>query len=188
MKILCEVSVKHVHLSEKDFKALFGENAVCERVRDLSQPGQYLSCQKVDLVGPKRAITGVSVLGPTRSQTQVELSRSDCFVLGLKDVPVRESGKLHGTPGITIRAGENEVVLSEGVIVMQRHVHMDTKTAGDNGFVDKQIVSLRVGGDRGGVLHNTIVRVNKDYAPAAHLDSDEGNALNACGQEVEIIV
>ena len=186
MKILCEISVRHVHLSEGDLKALFGADANLAVVRELSQPGQYLSDKKVDLVGPKRVIEGVAVLGPLRKQSQVEISRSDCFVLGAKDVPLRQSGDVSGTPGIVLRAGEREVALSEGLIVAKRHVHLDPKTAELNGFSDGQIVKLKIGGERGGVLAETVVRVHESFAPAVHLDSDEGNALGV-SVEVEII-
>jgi putative phosphotransacetylase len=174
-----------VHLSAEDYRTLFGD-AEFTNVRELSQPGQFLSDKKVDIVGPKRTIEGVSVLGPARPQSQVEISRSDCFALGLRDVPVRQSGDLKGTPGITLRVGDKQVVLSEGVIVMMRHVHLDTRTAAENGFVDKQIVSIKIGGARGGILAETIVRVHDSFGPAVHLDSDEGNAMGV-GNEVEII-
>ena len=188
MRILCEVSVRHVHLSETDLKTLFGKDATLEIVKTISQPGQYLSDKKVDLVGPKRTIERVSVLGPTRPETQVEISRSDCFTLGMKDVPVRGSGDLKGTPGMTIRAGDKAVELGHGVIVIQRHVHIDPETATKHGFTDGQVVSLKIEGERGGVLAGVTVRTGKGHFNAVHLDSDEGNALGAkCGGEAEII-
>jgi len=185
MKVLCEISVRHVHLSENDFVALYGKGAKLDVVRDLSQPGQFLSAQKVDLVGPKRVIEGVSILGPFREQSQVEISRTDCFTLGIKDVCVRQSGKLDGTPGVTLRHGDKTVALSSGVIIAQRHVHIDPKTAEQHGFTDNEIVDLVFDGERGGVLHNAVLRVHKNFANSAHVDSDEGNAL-ACGNLVEI--
>jgi len=186
MKILCEVSVRHVHLSEADLKALFGEDATLEVVKTISQPGQYLSDKKVDLVGPKRTIERVSVLGPTRPETQVEISRSDCFTLGMKDIPIRGSGDLKGTPGMMIRAGDKTVDLKSGVIIIQRHVHIDPESAAKHGFTDGQVVSLKIEGERGGILANVTVRTGKGHFNAVHLDSDEGNALG-CGCEVEII-
>jgi putative phosphotransacetylase len=186
MKILCEVSVRHVHLSEEHLKALFGETAKLEVVKTISQPGQYLSDKKVDLIGPKRTIERVSVLGPTRPDTQVEISRSDCFTLGMKDVLVRGSGDLKGTCGMTIRAGDKTVELDKGVIVIQRHVHIDPETAAKHGFTDGQIVSLKIEGERGGILAGVTVRTGKGHFNAVHLDSDEGNALGA-GNEAIII-
>jgi len=180
MKILCEVSVRHIHLSEADLKTLFGKDAKLEVVRKISQPGQFLSDKRVDLVGPKRTIENVSVLGPIRPDTQVEVSRTDCFTLGLKDVPVRLSGDVKGTPGIIIRAGDKTLDLKSGVIVSQRHVHIDQATAQKNGFVNGQVVSVKVESDRGGTLEGVIVRTGPSHANAIHLDSDEGNALAAC--------
>ena len=187
MKILCEVSVRHVHLSVKDVEALFGKGAKLEFVRGLSQPNQFVAAQKVDIVGPKRTIEGVAVLGPARSETQVEISRTDCFTLGIKEVPVRQSGLLDGTPGITLKSGDKSIMLEKGVIVMQRHVHLDPASAKKNGLKDGQLVDLVIAGDRGGVLSNTVVRISESYAPAVHIDSDEGNAM-ASSNEVIIRV
>lgn len=188
MKILCEVSVRHIHLSEADLKALFGKDAELVVVKAISQPGQFLSDKKVDLIGPKRTIERVSVLGPTRPETQVEISRSDCFTLGMKDVPVRGSGDLKGTPGMAIRAGDKTVELGHGVIVIQRHVHIDPETATKHGFKDGEVVELKIDGERGGILAGVTVRTGKGHFNAVHLDSDEGNALGAiCGGEAEII-
>jgi putative phosphotransacetylase len=186
MKILCEVSVRHAHLSEADLKALFGKDATLEVVKIISQPGQYLSDKKIDLIGPKRTIERVSVLGPTRPETQVEISTSDCFTLGLKDIPVRGSGDLKGTPGMKIRAGDKTLDLEKGVIIIQRHVHIDPETAEKHGFKDGDVVSLKIEGERGGVLSGVTVRTGKGHFNAVHLDSDEGNALGV-GCEAEII-
>jgi len=185
MKVLCEISVRHVHLSQKDLELLFGKNAKLEPVRPLSQPGQYLAAQKIDIVGPKRTMESVAILGPVRAETQVEIARTDCYTLGVKNVPVRLSSDLAGTPGITLKNGDKTVQLEKGLIVMQRHVHMHTSTAEKHGFKDKQLVDLVFAGPRGGVLSNAIVRVDKNAADAVHLDSDEGNALES-GAEVVI--
>jgi len=187
MKILCEVSVRHVHLSEADLKALFGKDAELGVVRTISQPGQFLSDKRVDLVGPKRTITGVSVLGPLRKATQVEVSRTDCFTLGMKDVPVRGSGDLDGTPGMVLQAGDKSIELESGVIVIQRHVHITPSDATKYGFVDGQIVQVKVEGERGGILAGVVVRTGEGHLNAVHLDSDEGNALGIACSEVEII-
>jgi len=186
MKILCEVSVRHVHLSETHLKELFGKDATLGVVKTISQPGQYLSDKKIDLMGPKRTIERVSVLGPTRPDTQVEISKSDCFTLGLKDIPIRGSGDLKGTPGMTIRAGDKTVDLDKGVIVIQRHVHIDPETASKHGFSDGEVVSLKIDSERGGILSGVVVRTGKGHFNAVHLDSDEGNALGV-GSEAEII-
>ena len=182
MKILCETSVRHAHLGKADFEALFGKDAQLGVVRNISQPGQFLSDKRIDLVGPKRTIEGVSILGPLRPETQIEVSRSDCFTLGMKDVLVRCSGDLKGTPGMTLRAGDKTVDLKQGVIVIQRHVHIDSDTARKHGFTDGQVVKIKIDGPRGGVLANVTVRTGKGHSNAVHIDSDEGNAMGiGCG-------
>lgn len=185
MKIPCELSVRHVHISEQHAQVLFGGELGF--VRELSQPGQFLSDKRVDLVTPKATIKGVAVLAPYRKQTQVEISRSDCFTLGLKNVPVRQSGDLENTPGIILRSQLGEVTIDSGVVVAQRHIHMTPKVADEKNLVDNQIVSLRFGGKRGGTLENVVVRVDENYAPMAHIDSDEANALGFVGGECEIV-
>jgi len=147
-------------------------------VRELSQPGQFLSEQRVSLVGEKGTLCNVAVLGPVRARTQVEITRSDCYTLGLKNVPLKQSGDLEGTPGILIRSETAEVYIKAGVIVSQRHIHMSPGKK----FKDGQIVSVRFPGERGGVLDNFVVRVSENFAPAIHIDADEGNALGfTCG-------
>ncbi|MCL2587228.1 MAG: phosphate propanoyltransferase [Firmicutes bacterium] len=176
MKIMCEVSVRHVHLSSQHLQKLFGIDELTP-VRDLSQPGQYLAAERVDLVGPKSTLKNVAIIGPTRGETQVEVSITDGFALGLKNIPVRQSGELDETPGITIRALGGEAELPRGVIIARRHIHLDTKTAGENGFTDGQIVGLEFDTERGGRLDGAIVRVSDKFAPAVHIDSDEANAM-----------
>jgi len=185
MKVLCEISVRHVHVTKQHLEDLFGVGAVLGNVRDLSQPGQFLSDKKVDLVGLKRTIEGVSILGPVRGSSQVEIARTDCFTLGVKDVPVRQSGDIKGSPGIVLRAGNKTINLTEGVIVAKRHVHFDPKTARQNNFFDGQIACVKISGERGGTLRGVVVRVDESFAPAIHIDSDEGNAL-AAGAEAEV--
>ena len=176
MKILCETSARHVHLSRTHLQVLFGIDELSP-IKWLSQPGQFLSRKRVDLVTPKATIQSVAIIGPTRPQTQVELSATDCQTLGLRDVPVRQSGDLDQTPGLTLRAGEREVTLERGVIIAKRHVHLDPNTAREFGLTDGQVVSLRFDGERGGQLDNTIVRVSENSHPAAHIDTDEAHAM-----------
>jgi len=189
MKILCEVSARHVHLSQEHLETLFGKEATLEEVKALSQPGQYLADKRVDLVTEKTTMKNVAVLGPTRAQTQIEISRTDSFALGIKGVPVRQSGDLAGTPGVILQNGDKQVKLDSGIIVGQRHIHVDTEFAKENNLADNQIVSIEIEGDRGGILKNAVVRVNPNFAPAIHIDTDEANALGfaGCG-EAKIIV
>jgi len=177
VEILCEVSARHVHLSAEHLEILFGKGAQLTEVKPLSQPGQYLAEQRVDLVTDKTTFKNVAVLGPTRAKTQVELSRTDCFALGLKTVPVRQSGDLAGTPGVKLRNGDKEVAIEEGVIVGMRHVHLDDKFAATHDIKDNQIVSIKIQGERGGTLKNAVARVHPSFAPAIHIDTDEANAM-----------
>jgi len=189
MKILCEVSVRHAHLSQEHVDILFGKGHKLTPLKDLSQPGQYLCVERIDLVTPKTTFKNVGIIGPARPKSQVEISRTDCFALGLKNVPVRQSGELDGSVGITMKTEKGEVILEEGVVVAKRHIHLDPKTASDFGLEDNQIVLVKFDNERGGVLNNTVVRVHENFAPAIHIDSDEGNALGhmSCG-EAEIVV
>jgi putative phosphotransacetylase len=186
MKVLCEVSVRHIHMRQEDVEALYGKGATLEFERALSQPGEYLSKQRVTLVGPKREMENVAVLGPVRKDTQVELSRTDCFMLGIKNATVRQSGDVDGTPGIILRAGTNEVTLTQGVIIAKRHIHLDPATAEEIGVTNNEIVNLAFEGDRAGTLGEVIVRVSPNYLPGIHLDTDEGNAMFA-GDSAEVI-
>ncbi|WP_313343560.1 phosphate propanoyltransferase [Sedimentibacter sp.] len=188
-KVTVGLSNKHVHLSKEHIDILFGEGHELTPMKDLSQPGQFACEEKVDLVGPKRTIKGVRILGPARKESQVEISFSDGFTLGLKDVPVRDSGKLEGTPGVKLVGPKGEVELDRGVIAAARHIHMHTTDAEKYGLKDKDTVKVKVGGPRGLTFDNVLIRVHDTYALDMHLDVEEGNAagLSNC-DEVEVIV
>ena len=177
MEIICETSMRHVHLSQEHLEELFGKGAQLNVVRDLSQPGQYLSDKRVTFVGPKNSIDNVAVLGPTRKVTQVEVSRTDSFMLGLKDVPVRQSGDLDGAPMIELRNKENGNCCNAYTIIAKRHIHLDVPTAQKWNIKDNQIVKIKVEGERGGVLNEAVARVHENFSAAVHIDSDESNAL-----------
>ncbi|HHZ00519.1 MAG TPA: phosphate propanoyltransferase [Sedimentibacter sp.] len=183
------LSNRHVHLSKDHIDILFGEGHELTPIKDLSQPGQYACDEKVDLVGPKRTIKGVRILGPARKESQVEISLSDAFTLGLDNVPVRDSGKLEGTPGLKLVGPKGEVVLDKGVIVAARHLHMHTSDAEKYGLKDKDLVQVKVGGPRGLTFDNVLVRVNDAYALDMHVDIEEGNAAGLKnGDEIEVII
>jgi len=190
MNFQCTVGLsnKHVHLSKEHINILFGEGHELTPFKDLSQPGQYACEEKVDLVGPKRTIPGVRILGPARKESQVEIALSDGFTLGLKEVPVRDSGNLEGTPGIKLVGPCGEVELSRGVIAAARHIHMHTSDAEKYGLKDKQLVKVKVGGPRGLIFENVLIRVHETFALDMHLDVEEGNAAGlANGDVVEVI-
>lgn len=181
------LSNRHIHLSRKDIDVLFGEGYELTKFKDLSQPGQFAADEKVDVVGPKGTLKGVRVLGPERPNTQIEVSLSDGFALGVKP-PVRESGAIEGSPSVTIVGPKGEVVIPEGVIAAARHIHMHTSDAEAFGVSDKDNVMVKVDGARGLVFNNVLVRVSDSFALEMHVDVEEGNAAGVKnGQLVELI-
>lgn len=182
MKILVETSARHIHVSKEHLKVLFGENAELTIRRELSQPGQYVSDQRVDIVGPKRTISGVSILGPERNETQVEISGTDARSIGVPIV-IRESGDLQGTPGCKIVGPCGELELDHGVIVAKRHIHMTPEDAKEAGLEDKQIVCFKVEtNERKLVFGDVVVRVSPKFKLVCHIDTDESNAANCSGE------
>ena len=170
------VSNRHVHLSQADLDRLFGPGYELTKMKDLSQPGQYACKETVTVCGPKGVIEKVRILGPVRSQTQVEILAADCFKLGVK-APIRLSGDLDGTPGVTLVGPKGSVQTEKGVMIAQRHIHMHPKEAEKFGVHDGQWVDLQVDGLRGGVLKNTVIRVTGESALECHVDTEEANAL-----------
>lgn len=180
MKVLVETSARHVHLSEDALKQLFGEGAKLTPKKDLSQPGQFACEERVTIVGPKNSIVGVSILGPTRKDTQVEVSATDARTLGLP-VVIKESGDINNTPGCKIIGPMGEMVLKDGVIVAKRHIHATPKDAEEAGIKDKEIVSVKVNSnDRSLIFDDVVVRVSEKFALAMHIDTDESNAAQVC--------
>lgn len=170
-----EASGRHVHVTQQQAQRLFGHGLTPKR--PLSQPGQFLARERVTIRGPKGELAHVAVLGPERKEAQVEISLTDGKVLGIVP-PVRGSGDVAGSPGITVIGERGSVTLSQGVIAAQRHVHMTPEDAARMGVADRQIVRLQVFTERPLVFEDVLVRVNKDYATYVHLDYDEANA---CG-------
>lgn len=174
--VLIETSARHVHVSEADLKVLFGENAQLTFKKALSQPGQFACEERVTIVGPKKSIPNVSILGPARNATQVELSATDARSIGV-DIAIRESGDLKGTPGCKIVGPCGEVELSEGVIVAKRHIHITPEDAVELNLTDKEIVSVKVVNEyRSIIFGDVVVRVRSDFSKAMHIDTDESNA------------
>ncbi len=188
-RFLVEVSARHVHLSQADVEALFGEGHKLTYVRDLSQPGQFVCEERVEVVGAKGTLKNVVVLGPARPASQVEVSLTDCYALG-QSAPVRESGQVSGTPGIRLRGTHAEVALSEGQIVAKRHIHMTPEDAAALRVADKQVVQVRVFTDRPLTFGDVVVRVSPSFKLAMHIDTDEANAaaISRNGCEGEIVL
>lgn len=169
------ISAHHVHLSAADRDALFGPGYELTRRRDISQPGQYLTRETIDVIGPRGELRGVGIINPLRSQTQIELARTDAIHLGI-DAPLRQSGDLRGTPGARLRGPAGEVTVGEGAIVAQRHVHMSPDDARRFGVADRDLIRVCATGPRELVLGDVVVRVRSDFALDLHLDTDEANA------------
>lgn len=169
------VSARHIHLKPEHIEALFGEGYSLTVLKDLSQPGQYACEETVEVIGPKGSFPKVRILGPARPLTQLEISRTDAFSIGIA-APVRESGKIEGTPGMIIRGPKGEVTVDNGVIVAARHIHFHTDDAARWGIQDKQMLKVRVGGERGVVFDQVLARVSDSFALDMHIDTDEANA------------
>ena len=181
-KVLVETSARHIHVSREHLDILFGEGYELTIKKMLSQPGQYACAERVDVVGPKKTLAGVSILGPVRPETQVELSLTDARSIGVA-APVRESGDIAGSGACKMVGPCGEVELTEGVIAAKRHIHMTTADAAEMGLTDKQVVSVKVdcGTGRDITFGDVVVRVSDKYALAMHIDTDESNAA-ACGR------
>ena len=172
-----EVSAHHVHLSTEHVEALFGKGHTLTPEHELSQPGQFACKESVNLVGPKGRVERVRVLGPVRKETQVEIAMTEQFKLGMHP-PIRESGDLENTPGITIEGSAGSVTIPRGVICALRHIHMSTEDALKFGLRDKFKVRVRVEGDRELIFGDVLIRVNPQFKLAMHIDTDEANAAN----------
>ncbi len=188
IKVLMETSARHIHLTDEAIEILFGKGHTLTKKKDLSQPGQFACEERVTVVGPKKELAGVSILGPARSAVQVELSLTDARSIGVT-APVRESGDVKGSGACKIVGPCGEIEISEGVIAAKRHIHLDTKTAEEFGLADKQVVSVKVDSEgRKTVFGDVVVRVSDKYAPAMHIDTDESNACAAApGMTVTIL-
>ncbi|MEF9853419.1 MAG: phosphate propanoyltransferase [Hydrogenoanaerobacterium sp.] len=181
-KILIETSARHIHVTEADLETLFGKGAKLTLKKALSQPGQFASTERLDVVGPKKTISGVSILGPTRTATQVEISFTDARTLGVT-APCRESGDISGSAGCKLVGPCGEIEINEGVIVAKRHIHMTPASAAEYGLCDKEIVKVKCENTgRALVFDDVVVRVSDKFAPAMHVDTDEANAAAAFGE------
>ncbi|RKN86440.1 phosphate propanoyltransferase [Paenibacillus ginsengarvi] len=181
------VSARHIHLSKEHIAALFGEGYELKPLKPLSQPGQFAAEETVQVIGPKGRFDTVRILGPARKASQIEISRTDSFQLGVL-APVRESGNIEGTPGLTVIGPAGEVTLERGVIVAARHIHFHTSEAERWGIADKQLLRVRVEGERAVVFENVIARVSDQFALDMHIDTDEANAAGIRNGDKAVIV
>ena len=186
-KVQVSLSNKHIHLKAEDIEKLFGKGHELVVFKSLGQPGQFACEEKVDITGPKGTLKGIRVLGPARPETQVELALTDARAIGIQ-APVRESGKLAGSPGCKLTGPAGEVELSHGVIAALRHVHLSAAQAGEAGVKDKDIVSLKIEGERGVILNNVLIRSGDGHDKEIHLDTDEGNAAGCVADTIAEII
>lgn len=178
-EFIIETSARHVHVTEKDLEILFGAGHTLTKKKDLSQPGQYAAEERVTIIGPKKELANVSILGPCRKATQVELSATDARSIGIA-APIRESGDLEGSGACKIVGPCGEIEISEGVIVAKRHIHLTPEDAEELGVKDKDVVWVKCDTDgRKAILGDVVCRVSSNYARAMHIDTDESNAISA---------
>ena len=175
-----EVSARHVHLDKESVEALFGVGHKLTPKRELSQPGQYLEEERVDVIGPKGSFKNVAVLGPERKHVQVEVSFSDAFALGINP-PISQSGDTKGSASVTLVGPAGEITIDEGAIVALRHVHMTPEDAERLGLVDNQIVSVEALTDRKLIFEDTVIRVSPKFRTRMHVDVDEAGAAHIAG-------
>ena len=171
------VSNRHIHLSAEDIEILFGIGHRLTPIKDLGQPGQFACDEKVIIVGPKGSLTGIRVLGPARKATQIEVSRTDAFTLGIKP-PIKDSGDHENTAGLTVVGPKGTIVLKSGVMLAKRHIHMTPEDSLVYGVKDKDIVMVYCKGDgtRKTIFDDVLIRVHPTYALEFHVDVDEANA------------
>jgi putative phosphotransacetylase len=186
--ILVETSARHIHLTQRDLEILCGQGFVMSSLRPLSQPGQYVANVRLTLVGPKKSIDNVVVLGPVRPASQVEVSATEARILGLTP-PIRESGDIQGSSPITIIGPKGQITLTQGCIIAKRHIHMTPEDAMSFGVKDKQVVSVKVtNAVRSLIYGDVVVRVRADFALAMHIDTDEANAAGLNGDTQGILM
>jgi len=171
------ISNRHIHLSQADLETLFGTGYQLTKTKDLSQPMQYACKETLTIAGPKGAIEKVRILGPARSESQVEILQADCFKLGIT-APVRLSGDLQGTPGITLIGPKGSVFLSKGLLIAQRHIHMNLEDVKHFGVSDGEQVTIQIDGLRGGTYSNVVIRANNTSSLEFHIDMEEANAMH----------
>ncbi len=177
IKVSIEISARHIHLSKKDLEVLFGKGYKLNKKKDLTQPGMFAAEETLTIQKNNKKITKVRIVGPIRSKTQVELSLTDAYNLGIK-IPIRKSGVLKGTPGIMLIGPKKKLKIKQGVICAWRHIHLSNKEAKKFKLEKQNFVSVKVKGTRSVIFSNVRIRINKNYRLCLHIDTDEGNAAN----------
>ncbi|MDR0819502.1 MAG: phosphate propanoyltransferase [Oscillospiraceae bacterium] len=186
-EVVIEGSGRHIHVTREALDTLYGKGFELEPTKDLSQPNQFASKQKVDLVGPKGTIKNVSILGPCRPITQIELALTDARALGIA-APIRESGDIAGSAPLKIVGPNGELDVTEGAIIAQRHLHITTEDAAKYGITDKEIVQIKTSGERALIFDDVVARVGDKTKAATfvHIDYDEANAANGATKGIVV--
>lgn len=187
MDVSIGVSNRHVHLCIDDYKILFGENSNLEVKKDLVQPGEFASTSVVTIKTDKDEISNVRVLGPLRSYTQVEISKTDAFKLGINP-PVRDSGDLAGSCGVTIIGPNGSIDLREGCIIATRHIHISPSKVHELGLDGLKSVNVKLPGEKGGILYNVQLKVSPNYVLEMHIDTDDANAHLISSSDIAEII
>jgi len=181
MKIPVEISARHIHLSEKDFEKLFGKNENLNKLKELSQPGEFASDKIIDLINKDKEIKKVRILGPFRKNSQVEISMTDAYSLKLEEFPkLRVSGDIANTTLISVKGPKSTIKIP--CIIAQRHLHCSEKEAKELKIKNNQKVSVKIEGTRGLIFNEIVTRISNDYSLSFHLDTDEGNAAGIVGE------
>ena len=187
-EFIVETSARHVHVTKETLEVLFGAGHELTKKKDLSQPGQFACEERVTVVGPKKELANVSILGPCRKADQIELSATDARSIGIA-APVRESGDVAGSGACKLVGPCGEVEVKEGVIVAKRHIHLTPADAEELGVTNGEIVAVKIdSADRSAILCDTVCRVSENYARAMHIDTDESNAVGAGRNHMGVIV
>lgn len=187
-EFIVETSARHVHVTKETLEVLFGAGHELTKKKDLSQPGQFACEERVTVVGPKKELANVSILGPCRKADQIELSATDARSIGIA-APVRESGDVAGSGACKLVGPCGEVEVKEGVIVAKRHIHLTPADAEELGVTNGEIVAVKIdSADRSAILCDTVCRVSENYARAMHIDTDESNAVGAGRNQMGAIV
>ena len=186
-KILIEVSARHIHLSQEDLEKLFGKGYELTKLKQLTQPSDFAAKETLDIQNGSEKISKVRIIGPTRKETQVELSRTDVIYLKLNP-PIRISGNIKGTPGIILIGPKKRIKIKKGVIIAQRHIHCATSEAKKFSLRNGLAVSVKVKGLRAVTFHNVKIRANKDFRLSMHIDTDEGNTAGITKKGEGVII
>ena len=188
IKIPIETSARHIHISKEDFETLYGKDAQLHYIKELSQPGQYLCRERLNVIGPRGTFENMAILGPFRKETQIELSLTDTRKLGIPGI-IRQSGDIEGTPGCILKGPEGELEISRGVIVAKRHIHMTPDNALTLNVRDNdEVFVLTKSYGRALIYADVVVRVSWDYRLAMHVDTDEANAFSSDAEPYGVII